>query len=73
MAIPNCFNAMDGKYVALFHPIHSGSTYYNYKEFKGIVLLALVDVDYKFVYVYMSTLVAKVKNNFRITSNKIRK
>ena len=51
MAIPNCFNAMDGKYVALFHPIHSGSTYYNYKEFKGIVLLALVDVDYKFVYV----------------------
>ena len=51
MSIPNCFNAMDGKYVALFHPIHSGSTYYNYKEFKGIVLLALVDVDYKFVYV----------------------
>ena len=51
MSIPNCFNAMDGKYVALFHPIHSGSTYYNYKEFKGIVLLALVDVDYKFVYI----------------------
>ena len=51
MSIPNCFNAMDGKYVALFHPIHSGSTYYNYKEFKDIVLLALVDVDYKFVYV----------------------
>ena len=54
MTIPQLLRAMNEKHVALFHPIHSGSTYYNYKRFNSIVLLALVDADYKFVYVDIS-------------------
>ena len=42
---------MNRKHVALFHPIDSCSTYFNYKGFNSIVLLALVDADFKFVYV----------------------
>ena len=32
-------------------PANSGSNFYNYKNFFSIVLFAIVDADYKFVYV----------------------
>ena len=51
MTIPESLHAMNGKHVALFHPIHNDSTYYNYKGFNSIVLLTIVDADYTFVYV----------------------
>ena len=48
---PNCVGAFDGKHVLLINPFNSSLTYFNYKSFFSIVLLALVDADYKFLYV----------------------
>ena len=42
---------MDGKHVVLKKPANSGSTFYNYKHHFSIVLLAVVDADYRFLYV----------------------
>ena len=48
---PNCLGALDGKHIYMRPPPNSGSLFYNYKRRFSIVLLALVDSDYNFLYV----------------------
>ena len=48
--MPNCIGAADGKHIQILHPKHSGSQFYNYKGFYSIVLMAIVDADYNFIF-----------------------
>nr|CAI5831532.1 unnamed protein product [Callosobruchus analis] len=46
---PNCIGALDGKHVRLVKPDHSGSQFYNYKNYCSLVLLGAADANYCFI------------------------
>ncbi|XP_049823875.1 uncharacterized protein LOC126265673 [Aethina tumida] len=48
---PHCLGAIDGKHIIIEVPISTGTEFFHYKGIFSIVLMALVNANYEFIYV----------------------
>lgn len=48
---PHCLGAIDGKHVRVIKPEASGSLHYNYKNYFSILVMAICDASYKFIFI----------------------
>lgn len=48
---PGCFGSIDGTHIPIIAPPEYAADYFNYKHFHSLVLLGVVDYNYKFIYV----------------------
>ena len=53
--MPHVLSSIDGKHVAIKKPPKGHSSYFNYKRFHSIVLLACCDADLRFTYIHAGT------------------
>ena len=48
---PHTLGAVDGKHIRIRNPPGAGTHYFNYKKYFSIILMAVVDAEYKFLYI----------------------
>ena len=48
--MPYCFRALDGKHIRIRKPKNSCSVYFNYTLFHKFVIIAVIDVNYNFIW-----------------------
>lgn len=48
---PHVIGALDGKHIRMTSPPASGSFFYNYKNFFSIILMAVVNANYEFIFI----------------------
>ncbi|XP_049543733.1 uncharacterized protein LOC125956164 [Anopheles darlingi] len=52
---PHCIGAIDGKHILIRKPPGSGSYYINYQKSFSVVLMAVVNADYEFIWIDVGT------------------
>lgn len=48
--MPHCIGSIDGKHFRITRPPCTGTLFYNYKQYYSIVMLAVADHQYRFIY-----------------------